>query len=214
MDIKLRQLSGGEYGMQNLMADLSKKYGKSHAFRDDALFEEIEKLTYPEIGDFLRRYVGGPERLPFAEVFDLVGVSYTPEKDLSEFSLGYKGDALGLVDIDGKKKLSVAKAEGLTDQGRNLGLQKGDILLKINQETIPEIGPELNPFLEKQKSGLTEGGRLTYTVVRKDEKGQNHELVLESVVTKVEIKRKHVMTFNEEAPVQQLELRKSWISVL
>ncbi|HZY81179.1 MAG TPA: peptidase M61, partial [Cyclobacteriaceae bacterium] len=69
LDIKLRKLSNGKYGMQNLMADLAKKYGKNQAFNDDDLFGEIEKLTYPEIGEFFKRYVAGNESLPFEEVF-------------------------------------------------------------------------------------------------------------------------------------------------
>ncbi len=33
LDIKLRKLSGGKYGVQNLMLDLSKKYGKEKGLR-------------------------------------------------------------------------------------------------------------------------------------------------------------------------------------
>jgi predicted metalloprotease with PDZ domain len=53
LDVKLRALSKGEYGIQNLIADLSKQYGKSKAFLDEELFATIATLTYPEIGDFL-----------------------------------------------------------------------------------------------------------------------------------------------------------------
>jgi predicted metalloprotease with PDZ domain len=50
LDIKLRGLSDGKYGLRNLMIDLSKKYGKNQAFNDDELFDVITKMTYPEIG--------------------------------------------------------------------------------------------------------------------------------------------------------------------
>ena len=53
LDIKLLQLSNGKYGIMNLIHDLSNKYGKQKGFKDDELFNEIGKLTYPEIKQFL-----------------------------------------------------------------------------------------------------------------------------------------------------------------
>ncbi len=73
LDIKLRQLSEGKYGLQNLVADLSKKYGKSKPFEDAKLFDEITALTKPEIGEFLKKYVGGPDRLPLTGNFWVSG---------------------------------------------------------------------------------------------------------------------------------------------
>jgi predicted metalloprotease with PDZ domain len=64
LDIKLRELSGGKYGMQNLMQDLAKNFGKEKAFKDEELFDQIAKLTYPEIRTFFTRYVEGNEPLP------------------------------------------------------------------------------------------------------------------------------------------------------
>jgi hypothetical protein len=43
----------------NLISDLSRQYGKQKGFKDDELFAVIEKLTYPEIGQFLKTYVSG-----------------------------------------------------------------------------------------------------------------------------------------------------------
>lgn len=74
LDIKLRDLSGGKHGLQNLMVDLAGKYGKNRPFKDSQLFTEITKLTYPEIGDFLRTYVSGNKPLPLADILALVGV--------------------------------------------------------------------------------------------------------------------------------------------
>lgn len=79
LDIKLRSLSEGKYGIQNLMADLSKKYGKNKPFKDDQLFDEITRLTYPEIGTFLKTYVGGSAPLPIKDIVQLVGLQYTNE---------------------------------------------------------------------------------------------------------------------------------------
>lgn len=77
LDIKLRSLSGGKYGIQNLMADLAKKYGKEKPFKDNELFDEITKLTYPEIGQFLADCVGGSQPLPLTQTLALVGINYS-----------------------------------------------------------------------------------------------------------------------------------------
>lgn len=94
LDIKLRSLSEGKYGIQNLMADLSKKYGKNKPFKDDQLFDEITRLTYPEIGTFLKTYVGGSAPLPIKDIVQLVGLQYTNESaDKRLFIAGRKAFA-------------------------------------------------------------------------------------------------------------------------
>ncbi|MGV2480957.1 UNVERIFIED_CONTAM: peptidase M61, partial [Salmonella enterica subsp. enterica serovar Weltevreden] len=49
LDIMLRYYSKGTYGTQDLMKDLAKKYGKNKSFKDDELFDDIEKLTFKEV---------------------------------------------------------------------------------------------------------------------------------------------------------------------
>lgn len=53
LDIELRALSGGSYGVQNLVSDLMSKYGKDQPFNDDDLFGDIHTITgYREIKSF------------------------------------------------------------------------------------------------------------------------------------------------------------------
>ena len=211
LDINLRKLSGGKYGMQNLAADLGKKYGKSKAFQDDQLFDEITKLTYPEIGEFLKRYVGGPEKLPLEEMFKLVGVNFYPEQTNLELSLGIEQRAIKVAEVEGKPMLAIGKAELLNDQGKALGLATEDILVKINGETMPALGPDLGKFIGKHQSGLTEGGTLSFGVLRKNEAGELKEVELKAPVKKVERKKRFVLTFDEKATPEQLALRGWWL---
>ena len=78
LDIKLRKLSNGQYGVQELMSDLSRKYGKTTPFKDDKLFGVISDLTYPEIDDFINQYIIKGDVLPYEEIFNTVGVDYAP----------------------------------------------------------------------------------------------------------------------------------------
>jgi len=81
LDIKLLQLSRGKYGIMNLIHDLSNKYGIHKGFKDDELFSEIKKFTYPEIEQFLNTYVAGNQPLPLEQILNIVGVNYKAEME-------------------------------------------------------------------------------------------------------------------------------------
>lgn len=76
LDIYLLHLSEGGYGFKNLTHDLGIRFGKEHYFNDDELFDEIEKLTYPAIKQFLIKYVQGTTPIPYDYYFGLAGIKY------------------------------------------------------------------------------------------------------------------------------------------
>jgi hypothetical protein len=198
--------------MQNLVADLSKKYGKQQAFKDDELFDQITSLTYPEIGEFLKRYVGGPEKLPLAEILESIGIAYTPELISLEFTTGLENRALQVTQHNEKPRIAIGNPDVLNDQGKALNFKAGYIIMKINGEEMPDLGPALQGYFEKQKASLKEGGVLTYTVLRKNDAGELKEITLETPVKKVDRKRKHALDLNPNATTEQLTLREAWLS--
>lgn len=211
LDIKLRQLSKGKYGLRNLLLELSNKYGKNKAFNDDELFAEITKMTYPEIGEFFNRYVKGTDKLPIEEVLTAVGVMYKESEKFMDYSLGISQADVGVTQLDGKPMLNIATADHLNAMGKAIGFQKEDILIKINGEKIPDLGPEVGAFIQKQVMGLPTSKTLSYTVLRKDSTGTNKEVELSAPVTQVELSRKHLIAFDPEATPEQLALRDSWL---
>nr|WP_315032583.1 hypothetical protein [uncultured Chryseobacterium sp.] len=76
LDIKLRELSGGKMGTQDLMIQLMKKYGAGKYFNDDDLFDEITKMTFPEIRTFFKDYIEGTHPVPVKEYLAKVGFTY------------------------------------------------------------------------------------------------------------------------------------------
>lgn len=76
LDIKLRELSGGKIGTQELMQQLMKKYGKGKYFKDGALFDEITAMTFPEIRTFFADYIEGGYPMPLKECLAKVGFEY------------------------------------------------------------------------------------------------------------------------------------------
>jgi len=213
LDIQLRKLSTGKYGMQNLVADLGKKYGKDKAFNDPELFDEITKLTYPEIGTFLTTYVAGKTPIPYADILKLVGVTYTPEIVTADYTIGITQPAISYTIVDGKpEKIMIANANALNDQGRALGFKTGDIIIKINNEDVPPIlSAEIASFLEKQKKGLGEGKTLSYTVIRKNDQGVAENIELKAPAVKVERKQRHILSFDPNATPEQLAVRNAWL---
>ena len=76
LDIELRSLSNGAYGVQNLVMDLMKKYGKDKPFNDDDLFNNIIEITgYPEVKTFVEKYIEGIDELPLKEKLQQVGLN-------------------------------------------------------------------------------------------------------------------------------------------
>lgn len=206
LDLQLRKLSNGKYGMQNLVAELGSKYGVSKSFKDEELFTEITKMTYPEIGDFLTKYVAGGEPLPLQEVLRLAGVLYEKESVSAEYSLGLEQEAVTIAQYEGKPKLAIGNADAVNSQGKALGFKKGDVLLRLNGEVIPDLGPELGTFIQKQQQQLGEGKTIRYTVSRKDE-----VVELSALCQKAERKKKHSLRFDENATAEQLAVRTAWI---
>lgn len=80
LDIRLRELSEGAYGTQDLMRDLSKRYGKDKPFKDNELFDTIAAMTYPEVRVFFQNYVEGAEPLPLKNYLEKAGITFDEKK--------------------------------------------------------------------------------------------------------------------------------------
>jgi predicted metalloprotease with PDZ domain len=208
LDILLRDLSGGKYGTQDLMKDLSTRYGKSRSFKDEDLFKDIEQFTYPEVGDFLRKYVGGNTPLPMADIFARVGILFMKENVIYEFSLGNPD----LNYNESTKRLYVQNARGLDEFGRELGLKKGDELYKLNgtEITIDRVREIIRDYY----AGLREGDQVTIEVYRpKLLKGRYKRVVLSATARKIKMVRTNQIRLMDEISEQQKLTLKSWIGL-
>lgn len=225
LDVKLRKLSDGKTGLRDLMLQLSEKYGKEKAFRDEALISEITAMTYPEIGEFFEQHVtGGPlsedsagttrriKPLPLEEIFEDLGIIYAEEHTFTDFSLGIDNPDLGVTQVDSLPKLQIATTANLNAMGKALGFQEGDILTQINGEDIPDLGtPEFPAFIQRQLATLEEGKDLSYTVLRKNSNGDTKETVLTAPVEKIALTQRHLLAPNPQATPEQLALRDAWL---
>ena len=193
------------------MKNLSLKFGKDKAFNDDDLFDIITEMTFPEIGDFFNKYVKGGESLPIQALLEKVGVDYLEEQHFKTLSMGIGNENIGVTQIDGRQKLQIANAEHLDSFGQRLGFQQDDVLIKMNGETIPDVGPELGNFIGGQRDMLQEGKVFSYTVLRTGADGAQTEVELSAPAEKVELSRRHILGFKNALTEEQKKLQIAWL---
>ncbi|HYK44992.1 MAG TPA: peptidase M61 [Parafilimonas sp.] len=205
LDIKLLQLSNGNYGILNLIRDLSNKYGKQKGFKDDELFGEITKLTYPEIGEFLNTYVGGNQPLPLKEVLDLVGVTFKDEEETkdSAFSMG----KVSFTASNGK--LAIADTSQINSLGRSMGYHPGDEIVSVNGEEVSLA--KASSLFKNFGASSKPGDSLIVNVMRKNENGESMPVTLRGVMTKFPIIKYNVLGFSGAPTQEQLKLRDAWL---
>lgn len=159
LDIYLLHLSDGNYGLRHLTYDLGVRFGRDRYFEDAQLFDEIGRLTYPEIKDFLVKYVGGPTPIPYADYFSMAGIRLTPKSERKVASLG------GFMPVQNERgQFVIAKESKLNEMGKKLGLKPGDELYafngaRINQQNIGQV-------IDNLKKTIKDGDMLTVKVGR------------------------------------------------
>ncbi len=205
LDTRLRELSGGKYGLRNLMEDLAKTYGKNQSFKDEELFDKITALTYPEIREFFSRYVEGSEPLPLQETFQKVGIRYEPAfkkvNTFGGFTPGYDSE-VGKVKI-----LDTAKMDAF---GIKMGFRQGDQLLAMNGTAI--TADNLKQLLGTEVAKAKPGDKLEFIVGRQNKEGKIKQKKLKGRVTTVDREIMPVIKPDPSATEQQLQLRSAWLN--
>ena len=74
LDIYLRSETNGRYGTQQLIRDLSARFGPEKSFQDKELFQLIAQTTKIKgIQKFFSSYVSGNKELPLASMLPKIG---------------------------------------------------------------------------------------------------------------------------------------------
>ncbi len=190
LDIRLNELSNGEIGLLELMKKLAEKYGPEHPFKDDELIPVIVELTYPEIGDFFKKYVIGSSPLPYKTYLEKIGWEYKEEDEKTGYYFGRFG-----LKLDGNDVVFFQVAENLFEVKNN------DKLKKINgtSVSIGNIKELIGPILNGDVSG-----EVVFVVERDGELKE-----LSATPMEVELVAKHVLNITEDPTTKQLDLKKA-----
>ncbi len=230
IDLKLRILSEGKYGIQDMMKDLAKKYGIQKPFKDAELFDEMAAVSgHPEIKDFMLKYVAGTTALPIEELMKEAGINYATDGFSEELSLFGFDPMRGLTFDFEKELLKIVNEDYLDDFGKELGFKEGDLLKKWNGSTltIANVQNVLNDYAVQAQ----EGQQIEVTVLRKKEltkkekrkrkrlkkRGKTvdpiplEEKELSGTLKVVKTPQKHAFNLDRNASDAQVNIRKAWL---
>ncbi|MDO6745058.1 peptidase M61 [Tenacibaculum soleae] len=132
LDIILREESNGTYGVRNMMLDLSKKYGKNNAFKDEKIIDEIVKMTYPSVGEFFKNHVQGATPINYETYFKKVGVKKETKTENATYFIDSKGQPF--ISVNEAQKVFFTKRTNSALV--SLGVKTNDVLEAVNGEKI------------------------------------------------------------------------------
>ena len=207
LDILLRYYSNGKYGTQELMYDLSKKYGKNKSFKDDELFNDIEKLTYPEIRSFLDKHLDGGIPLPFKDIFDKVGLTFSAKLQKEIYTLG----GIGIGINPKNERIIVYDLSELNEFGEKMKFKEGDEIIEFNGEKVSAENAQriLIPYADNVK----EGDKLVVKVIRRNKKGKEKTITLKAKQQKISYEVYNYLEVNNNASSKQILARNAWLGI-
>ena len=201
LDIQLRELSKGKYSVMKLLQDLSLEYGKNKSFSDNILFDVITTLTFPEIRDFLKKYVGGNNPLPLKDIFHKIGYTYTDTV--------IKIPSMGNISFDfdtENKTIKISDVSQANAFGIQMGYQTGDILYKLNGMKINTLNREYVIAQYQQK--IKDGDKVKAVVIRNVD-GKQKKIKLSAPAILID-KKKFTLTENTKITPEQQQLKDWW----
>ncbi len=207
LDLKLRKLSEGDYGLQNLKRDLSKVYGPDSSFVDTTFFSEIGRISgYPEATPFLEKYVGGSAPLPYQELLESAGILYRdsltePTIDSGNQTLGYNPKT---------EKMVVVKVDESNAFNKDLGIEPKDELVSWNGVDVDL--ENIRDVIADFKKSVKPGDKVTIVVNRKDKKNQIKTKKLKAKAVTILTTKNFVLQAEANPTAEQLKIRKSWIN--
>lgn len=204
LDILLRSLSDGSYGILDLMRELSLVYDAGTPFKDSALIDEIVARTFPEIKTFFDTYVSGNTRINYQDYLIKVGLMMGEVEVPCGHFLTDMESAIPFIDVNPTNSDEIFIREGIALNSflLEIGARQGDRLKQVN-------GVAIN--LESIRNIIIES--LSWSadadvVLVVDRDGQVLELRGKAgKPTYVEVRIAPV----EEATEDQLKLREAWL---
>lgn len=207
LDILIIKNSNGTKNLREVIVELSDKFGTNKAFIDSQLFDEIEKLTYPEVTEFLDLYVGGPNIIPYADILSFVGVELSVGGEKEVIDPGFD---VQYINYDQKQdKFYIMSDEYITEVGKKLKFEAGDLINKINGKdlNLANVMEVLGTFYETAKAGDV----IEYEVLRL--KGKNYKKVrLKGILGKSTMVFQKELYLVKNPTTDQLAFRKAWIN--
>jgi len=200
LDMRLLELSKGKTGLRDVVLKLSKKYGPDKAFPDSEFFEINVKMTYPEIDDFIKRYIQGNEPLPVSEYIAKAGYDYVKSKPTGRFR-SVRGTFSLSLDHD---KVVVSGVDTTDEVNRQTGIREGDVILGMwYQDKLYDLR---DPAMQQIRQTMQPGESFAWKIER-----DTKEMMLQGTAGKIEIMENHVITPVSEPSAEQQQFHSWWL---
>jgi predicted metalloprotease with PDZ domain len=204
LDLYLLHLSKGNYGLRNLTYDLGVRFGKHRYFNDDELFDDIAELTYPEVKDFLAKYVAGPTPIPYEYYFALAGIQFSPKIERQAFTFGNIS-----MEPNDKGVVSIVEPFQPNEFGQKLGYQLGDEIYGFNGR--PVTINNISDVISEVRKDMKEGETFTVKIGRK-RNGKIDTMQLSAPIIKVTMTDINKLTVMPNPTPEQQVVRKNWLT--
>ncbi len=204
LDIHLRELSGGDYGVLDLMKELSAKYDKDTPFKDEDLIAEITEMTYPEIGNFFAEHVVGDTPIDYEALLGKAGLRMGSYPVESSFFLLDLESHMPFIDVDQEDTdiIFVRKGIPLNTFFSEIGAVGGDVIKSVNG-TVTD--------LDGMRSVIGQSlGWGPQTEVRMEVERDGEPLILEGTAGSPTVIRTGI-SHDPEAGEAQEQLREAWL---
>ncbi len=185
---------------------LLEKYGKDKSFKDEELFTEIVSLTTPKVGEFLNRYVAGPEKIPYVEILGKIGIKLESipyaEIDLGGgFQIGFNRETfrLKITSIDNPDNKFL----------KDLGIKQGDELVSLNGNPITYFN--IKDAFGSVNRQIKSGDNFEMVVARNDLNGDEKKETLTAKISKTKIAYDNKLSIIEKLNDRQQKIKNTWL---
>ncbi len=207
LDLKLRSLSEGAYGLPDLLDELGQVYGQDTFFVDEKLFDIITEMTYPEMREFFALHFEGAVPFDYARLLKRAGVTYLAEEPFERLSYGNIGFSYSF----DTGRLVVEDVSEMDAFGEDMGYQKGDEIVEFNGRPLDLTNLEevMGDFFENTEPG----DKVAIVVARptgNENDFKNKKLKARAALT-VQVEE-HVLRLDEAVEPQVERMRKKWIN--
>jgi predicted metalloprotease with PDZ domain len=199
LDLRLLELSHGTRGLRDVLLQLAKQYGPDRPISEKTFFQDFTALTYPEIGDFFKRYVQGAEPLPLQEYLGRLGIRYEAAKHT-----GHQVATLGAVAFDRRKDGTVYFKQ-VSPSLQTAGIAPGDDLLAMGGEPV---APPAYAGLNRAKLAARQPGSDLVLNIRR---GQAPAKDVHVKLAGIEDIQRYNFTADPAATPDQLAARAVWL---
>jgi len=203
IDILMREESNGERGILSLMKELSNKYGKNMPFNDDEIVEEIAKMTYPSVGEFLSKHVvgvnGKTEPIDYNMFFAKAGLENGEAKVKANYIMN---NGVPIVSGSPDKGIFFTEAVSANSFWSGEGVKPNDIIKVVNGT---EVTLQNANSIFQEVFTWTEGKVINVTLER-----DGKEVIIDTETSQPYTMGKTLMP-STKATDKQNNLRKAWL---